>query len=55
MLQLLHLNVSKVDRMLLMGCAWEAASGVDNVRGGMGDAWGDVGPLLVHSLTSSTR
>ena len=27
MLQVLHLNVSKVDRVLHMGCAWEAAGG----------------------------
>jgi hypothetical protein len=39
MLQLLHLDVSKVDRGLHTGCAWEAASGV-------GDVWGGAGPLL---------
>jgi hypothetical protein len=34
-LQLLHLDVSKVDRVLHMGCAWEAADGVEEVWGGM--------------------
>ena len=38
MLQLLYLYISKVDRVLHMGCAWEAAGGV--------------GPLLVRSLAS---
>jgi hypothetical protein len=27
MLQVLHLNISKVDRVLHMGCAWEAGGG----------------------------
>jgi hypothetical protein len=43
MLQLLYLDVSKVDRMLRMGFAWEAT-------GGAGDVQGDVSPLLVRSL-----
>jgi hypothetical protein len=38
MLRLLHLNVLKVDRVLHMGCAWEAAGGADDVCGGVGDA-----------------
>jgi hypothetical protein len=40
MLQLLHVDVSNVDRVLHMGCAWEAASDVDDVRGGMDDVRG---------------
>jgi hypothetical protein len=48
MLQLLHLDVSKVERVLHMGCMWEAASGADDVRGG-------AGPLLVRSLVSPSR
>jgi hypothetical protein len=37
MLQLLHLNVSKVDWGLPMGCVWEAADGAGDVRGRVGD------------------
>jgi hypothetical protein len=37
MLQLLYLNVSKVDQVLHMGCAWEVVGGTDDVWGGMGD------------------
>jgi len=33
LLQLLYLDVSKVDRVLHMGFAWEAAGDVDDVRG----------------------
>jgi hypothetical protein len=47
MLQLMYLDASKVDRLLHMGCAWEVASGVD-------DIWGGAGPLLVRSLMSPT-
>jgi hypothetical protein len=54
MLQLLHLNVLKVDRVLHMGCAWKAASGMDNIWGGMGGVRSGVGPLLVRSLVSLT-
>jgi hypothetical protein len=43
-LQLLHIDVSKVDRVLHMGCAWEAASGVGGVRDG-------TTPLMWRSLT----
>jgi phosphotransferase system glucose/maltose/N-acetylglucosamine-specific IIC component len=43
MLQLLHLNVSKVDWGLPMGCVWEAADGAGDVRGRVGDVWGGVG------------
>jgi hypothetical protein len=38
MLQLLHMDVSKVDRVVHMGCAWKEASGADDVQGGMGDS-----------------
>ena len=51
MLQLLHLDVSKVDRVLHMRCVWEAADGADDVwggMGGMGDVQGGTGPLLVR-------
>ena len=37
LLQLLYLDVSKVDRVFHMGCAWDAADGTDDVWGGMGD------------------
>ena len=37
MLQQLHLDILKVDRVLYMGCSWEAVGGSDNVRGGVGD------------------
>ena len=47
MLQLLHLDISKVDRVLHNGCAWKAA-------GGVGDIQSDAGPLLVRFLTSPT-
>jgi hypothetical protein len=40
MLQLLHMDVTKVDRVLHMGFAWEAAGGA--------------GPLLVRSLANPT-
>jgi hypothetical protein len=48
MLQLSHLDVSKVDQVLHMGCVWKAVGGVSNVQGG-------AGPLLVHSLASLMR
>jgi hypothetical protein len=43
MLQLLHLNISKVDQVLHMGYMQKAAGGAHNI-------WGSVDPLLVHSL-----
>jgi hypothetical protein len=46
MFQLLHLDVSKVDQVLHMGFAWEAAGGAENVRG-------SARPLLVRSLAPS--
>jgi hypothetical protein len=55
MLQLLHVDVSNVDRVLHMGCAWEAESDVDDVRGGMDDVRGGTRQLLVCSFASSTR
>jgi hypothetical protein len=48
MLQLLHLDVLKIDQVLYTRCAREAAGGVDDVRGG-------VDPLQVCSLASLTR
>jgi hypothetical protein len=45
MLQLLHLDVSKkIDWVLHMRCAWKAASGADDIWGGVGDVWGQRGP-----------
>ena len=32
MLQLLHLDISKVDRVLHMGCVWETAGSAGNVQ-----------------------
>ena len=55
MLQLLHLDVSKIDRMLYMEYVWEAAGGADNILGGVGDVRNGVGPLLVRSLASPMR
>jgi hypothetical protein len=37
MLQMLHLNVLKVDRVLHMKCAWEAASSASDIQGDAGD------------------
>ena len=37
----------KVDRVLHMGCAWEAAGGVGDVQGSMGDVRSGTGTLLV--------
>jgi hypothetical protein len=54
MLQQLPLHVSKVYRVLHMGCMWEAAGGAGDVRGGVGDVRGGTGPLLERSLTSPT-
>jgi len=48
MLQLLHLDISKVDRTLHMGCVSEAAGGAHDPQGG-------TDPLLVRSLVSPTR
>jgi hypothetical protein len=47
MLQLLHLNISKVDQVLHMGYMQKAAGGAHNI-------WGGVDPLLVHSLAHPT-
>jgi hypothetical protein len=40
MLQLLYLDVSKVDLVLQMGCTWEATGGADDIRGSVGDVQG---------------
>jgi len=45
----------KIDQVLHMGCAWEAAGGVDDIHSGVGDIRCCAGPLLVHSLASLTR
>jgi hypothetical protein len=39
MLQLLHLNVSKIDWVLHMGCVWEAAGDADDVRAAWAHCW----------------
>jgi hypothetical protein len=48
MLQLVYLDVSKIDWVLRMGCAWKAV-------GGAGDVWGGTGSLLWRLLVSLTR
>ena len=55
MLQPLFLDVSKVYRVLYMGCVWEAAGSTDDVGGDVGDVRGSAGLLLVCSLASTTR
>jgi hypothetical protein len=55
MLQLLHLNILKVDLVLHIGCTWEAAGGTDDARGGMSDVRSSAGPLLVRLLASPSR
>jgi len=50
----LFLNVSKVDWVLHMGCACEAAGSADDVWDGVGDVRGGAGPLPVCSLASPT-
>jgi hypothetical protein len=52
---MLQLDVSKVNQVLHMRCAWEAAGGTDDVWGNMGDIRGDAGPLLVCFLISPTH
>jgi hypothetical protein len=44
MLQMLHLNILKVDQVLHMRCAWKAADDTGDVRGSVGDVRGDVDP-----------
>jgi hypothetical protein len=44
MLQLLHLDASKVDQMLHIGCVGKAVGSADDVRGGVGDVRGAIGP-----------
>jgi hypothetical protein len=55
MLQLLYLDVLKVDQILHIGCAWEAANSLGDVLGGASDIWSGAGPLVVYSLASPTR
>jgi hypothetical protein len=52
MLQILYLNVSKIDQVLHMECACKADDGTGNVRGGVGYVRGDVGLLLGRVRTS---
>jgi hypothetical protein len=47
MLQLLYLDVSKVDRVLHMWCVWEVPGDAGGVRDITGDVQSGVGPLLV--------
>jgi hypothetical protein len=54
MLQLLHSDVLKVDRVLYLRCAWEAIGGAGDVWCSVGDVQDDTGPLLVRSLASPT-
>jgi len=35
---MLHLDVSKVDRVLYIGCTWKAGGGACGLYGGAGDA-----------------
>jgi hypothetical protein len=55
MLQLLYLDVLKVDWVLHMGYMWEAAGGPDDVQNSVGNVRDDAGPPLVRSLASPTR
>jgi hypothetical protein len=52
---MLHLDVSKVDRVLYMGCVWKRLE----ARTTFGAAWatsgGSVAPLLMRLLTSPTH
>jgi hypothetical protein len=50
MLQVLHPNVSKVDRVLHMGCAWEAGGGMSGPHVGTRNA--DVGWQCLGSMGS---
>jgi len=57
-LQLLYLDISKIDQVLHIECMWEAACGAndrDDVRGGVGEVRGGTGLLLVRSLASPMR
>jgi hypothetical protein len=59
MLQLLHLDVSKVDRFaahgMRVGSGWQRRGDVVDVQSGTGDVRGGVGRLLVRSLANPTR
>jgi hypothetical protein len=55
MLQLLYLNISKVNRVLHMRCVWEATGGTNDVWGSVGDVRDGTEPLLVRFLASPTR
>jgi hypothetical protein len=45
-LQLLHMDVSKLDRVLHKGCAWEAAGGMGDIRDDTCDVGGWRGPAV---------
>jgi hypothetical protein len=51
--QLLHLNVSKIDRMMHIECAYKVASNVNDVS--VGDVRDNTGPLLWRSLANPMR
>jgi hypothetical protein len=59
MLQLLYLNVSKVDRFVAhgmrVGSDWRCRGDVVDVQSGTSDVRGGAGRLLVRSLTNPTR
>jgi hypothetical protein len=55
MLQLSYLIVSKVNRVLPMGFAWEAVGGADDIQGGMGDVRGGAGDVRDGSSCWCTR
>jgi hypothetical protein len=52
-LQLLHLDASKIDQMLHVGGVWEAADGVDDVQDGAGLLL--LGRLLASPMRSGAR
>ena len=55
MLQRLHLDISKVDRVLHMGCVWKVIGDADDVWGGTGDIHGSTGPtagVLAHEYAA---
>jgi hypothetical protein len=53
MLQLLHLNVSKVDRVLRMECAWEAGGGASSPHmGNVQAAWAPTWARVTQAWSS---
>jgi hypothetical protein len=45
MLQLLYLDVLKVDHVLYTECVWEVTGGANHVSGSVGDVWGGMGDV----------